>query len=381
MTTASAAGEGSPSVDGSRTTAAPPGADPSSARPGAAALAALAALSTAVLLYELDLIRIFSFSLWHHFTFMVLSIALLGFGVSGVALQVWPRLGEPPRTQARRWMLVFAASAILAVAAVSRIPLESTLVGREVRQFGRLLAVYAILAVPFAAAGLAIASLIRGFPRRATTVYAADLGGASLGCLALAFVLPPLGAEGVVLFVAALGAAAAWLLGLSERARTRASHLWIVAVLLPLAALPWSTQLLPLRPGPGKALAVPAGGLRGGPAPREIYREWHPLGRIDVVENLGTVRWLSNSRSPAPVPPQTNIVIDGDAMTPVVHSDGDPKSSRSSTTRCPRPACSSPGPRTCWSSDQAVGPTCSHRCATERSASMPSRSTPRSCVS
>jgi hypothetical protein len=40
-------------------------------------------LSAAALAYEVLLIRLFSIIHWHHFAFMVISIALLGYGASG----------------------------------------------------------------------------------------------------------------------------------------------------------------------------------------------------------------------------------------------------------------------------------------------------------
>ena len=46
---------------------------------------ALATISTAILAYEVLLTRLFAIAQWHHFAFLAISIALLGFGVSGAA--------------------------------------------------------------------------------------------------------------------------------------------------------------------------------------------------------------------------------------------------------------------------------------------------------
>ncbi|HEY5123180.1 MAG TPA: hypothetical protein VIK14_05540, partial [Ignavibacteria bacterium] len=43
-------------------------------------------VSLSALLLEFTLIRVLSVSLWYHFAFMIISIALLGFGISGVYL-------------------------------------------------------------------------------------------------------------------------------------------------------------------------------------------------------------------------------------------------------------------------------------------------------
>jgi hypothetical protein len=68
-----------------------------------AGLVAVAVLSAAILAYEVLLMRLFSIIWWHHFAYMIISVALLGFGASGTALalareRLLPRFaaGLPP---------------------------------------------------------------------------------------------------------------------------------------------------------------------------------------------------------------------------------------------------------------------------------------------
>ena len=51
-------------------------------------------LSLATLLLELSLTRVLAVASWHHFGFLVISTALLGFGASGVVLTLWTWLRE-----------------------------------------------------------------------------------------------------------------------------------------------------------------------------------------------------------------------------------------------------------------------------------------------
>ena len=51
-------------------------------------------ISFATLLLELALTRVLSVALWSHFSFLVISTAMLGFGASGVALALWTELRE-----------------------------------------------------------------------------------------------------------------------------------------------------------------------------------------------------------------------------------------------------------------------------------------------
>ena len=52
---------------------------------------ALLLVSATVLAYQVLLVRAFSIGQWHHFAYMVVSIALLGFGASGTLLAVLDR--------------------------------------------------------------------------------------------------------------------------------------------------------------------------------------------------------------------------------------------------------------------------------------------------
>jgi hypothetical protein len=61
-------------------------------------LLAVAGLSAATLAYEILLIRLLSISQWHHFAYMIISLALLGYGASGTFLtlsRAWLRQRAP----------------------------------------------------------------------------------------------------------------------------------------------------------------------------------------------------------------------------------------------------------------------------------------------
>src|SRR2546428_13756998 len=59
-------------------------------------LFAIALLSAAALGYEILLMRLFSIILWHHFAYMMISVALLGYGAAGSFVAPAPR-ALPPR--------------------------------------------------------------------------------------------------------------------------------------------------------------------------------------------------------------------------------------------------------------------------------------------
>ncbi len=295
-------------------------------RPHWTALVAIGLLAGAIMLFELVLTRIFSFTIWHHFSFMVISVALMGFAVSGIVLQLYPALGVPAPQRAAHYAVLFALTAVLAVALVTRIPFDPTHIAQEPGQVVALAVYYLTLVVPFTFAGLAIVSLLNGYPGDVNRLYASDLTGAGAGCLIVVGLMAHVGAEGVLLLVGAIASVSAWLLRCrTQTGRTQLALPWLAVAVLFGAATPWATHLLPIRPGTGKGLTYwlnPA----NFPLARLASTQWNALSRVDVVEGAGAVEWTANPRSPASSPPQTQIVIDGDAATPIIQSNGDLRS-------------------------------------------------------
>src|SRR5437879_13309247 len=76
-------------------------------------LAAIALISAAALAYEILLMRLFSIILWHHFAYMIISLALLGYGASGAVLTLAQRA-----VQQRFAPLFRAAAAAFGVRAI-----------------------------------------------------------------------------------------------------------------------------------------------------------------------------------------------------------------------------------------------------------------------
>src|SRR2546428_9714624 len=98
---------------------------PRSAASGSPALsgATMLAVSCAVLILEVSLTRVFSFVMWYHLTYLVISLALLGYGAAGTLLSTEPRLATADyrRTIARACML-FSVLTVMAVARAVRGP-------------------------------------------------------------------------------------------------------------------------------------------------------------------------------------------------------------------------------------------------------------------
>jgi spermidine synthase len=179
---------------------------------------ALASFSTIAL--ELLLTRIYSVTMYYHFAFMVISLALLGLAVAGVALHLFPAFfaRRTPGFWGAVAMLAFSGGVLLALAMALGHPIS--LRGWR-SNLGTLVSVYLAASVPFLASGFALSLAIAKAGRHIGRIYAFDLVGAALGCLFMVPVLPALGAPGALVAVASLGAGSALLFALAARPPSR----------------------------------------------------------------------------------------------------------------------------------------------------------------
>ncbi len=111
-------------------------------RSGSAVLLGTALSSAAVLMLEVVLTRVFAVAQFHHFAFVAVSLALLGFGAAGSFLYVWPRLG---RGGPGRWATLAAlqtAAIIGGYLVANLVPFDSFTLAWDRRQIFYLTVVY-----------------------------------------------------------------------------------------------------------------------------------------------------------------------------------------------------------------------------------------------
>ncbi|MFZ0320645.1 MAG: hypothetical protein WAL56_16090 [Candidatus Sulfotelmatobacter sp.] len=170
-------------------------------------LAGLGLTSFAALLLELSLTRLFSVVLFYHFAFLAISIALLGLGAGGVfAYLLKGRLARTDtRTLAARLCLDSSIVVLFALEVVLHVPVALSVTGRN---FLHLTAIYISAALPFFLTGVQFSVVFAREPRRITRLYAADLCGGALACLAVVPLLNWIGGPNTIVASAALMAAA-----------------------------------------------------------------------------------------------------------------------------------------------------------------------------
>src|SRR5438094_8070446 len=76
------------------------------------------------LILEVGLTRIYSARIWYHFAFVAISIALLGWGLGGLAVHLLKRRWPPSLDRAAALALLYGGSIPLSLAVLVRFPFE-----------------------------------------------------------------------------------------------------------------------------------------------------------------------------------------------------------------------------------------------------------------
>jgi len=283
--------------------------------PAMRALIGMALLSAAVLLMQVALTRVFSIAQFYHFAFLVVSLALLGFGVSGSLLALWPKL----RDQTAWYGLGFGVATVIAYLFINHLPFDSYSIAWDRTQVYLLIGNLLALAVPFVFAGALIGSLLSSQTEQAGRVYGANLLGSAAGAVIAPALIAWFGSAQVVLLGAALGVAVSLLLADRRRRVIIPSLAALVIGFGLIVALP---SLFEIQPSPYKRLSQ----FRLNPDATITVTRQNAYSRLDIVESstIHAAQGLSLSYLDA-LPPQAGLLIEGDLLLPVLHASEAPE--------------------------------------------------------
>ncbi len=280
---------------------------------------AIGLLSACVLAYEVLLTRLFGIVLWHHFAYMIISAAMLGYGASGTLLtllkeKIAPHFGAVYVMAAAALAILMPTSFLLA----QQVPFNPLELLWDQTQPFKLLAVYLLMMLPFFCGGLGIGLVMSHFGKQAARIYACDILGAgsgSLGVIVALFLVPPHQVLAALTALALLATAIAV-------AELKVRPKWLMELFVALAVL--AAVALPdiqVHPSAYKDLSQ-ALNIAGA---RVIEERTSPLGQIAVVENtrvpLRHAPGMSLNATIEP-PPQLGVFVDGDGPSALTRFDG-----------------------------------------------------------
>ncbi len=279
-------------------------------------------VSMGTLMYEILLTRIFSVTMWYHFAFMVVSIAMFGLTIGAVLIHVLPRRFPPEATsqQLAGFSLAYALTLVLSFLLHLWFPAAGDFSLTGVAKAG---GTYLLISVPFILGGIVITLVLTRFPTQTGKIYAADLVGAALGCLVLIQSLEATDGPTTVFVCAAAIAFAAYCFA-EEAGSTRlkaVSALFALGLLAFVAfnrfAIAEQQSLVPIRYAKGE-WERPA-----------VYEKWNTYSRIRVIGDdrvpTPAFGWGLSPNLPATTSARQLVVnIDANAGTVLTAFDGNP---------------------------------------------------------
>jgi len=231
--------------------------------------------SLAVISFQLVIMQLLSISQWHHFAYMVISMAMLGFGAAGTFLALFREWLK--RNFDRALPVLFLLCGLSMALSVRMVGIfgefDTFLLFFDRSQIGLMSFTYLVYCLPFFFGGLAITLVFYHQVAQIGKLYFYNLAGSALGALVvigLFWVVPlPL----IPSLLALLPILAAWLVRIRSR---RFAAVIAVCLLVPLGGIlaPVTPEISEFKPMYG-SLQLPDAEV--------IYEESGPYGLLQVV--------------------------------------------------------------------------------------------------
>jgi len=292
-------------------------------------------LSTATLMYELILTRIFSVLMWYHFASMAISLALFGLGTAALVVTLLPQRFPEDRLEplAACFALLFAlaTAAFFGLFVLFRLqpqwafkilsffhqpfyqPFQQGFYDRAIpaELLLGLAVLYLLTALPFFFSGLAVSLILSRRLDHISRLYFWDLLGAGVGCLLIIAVLKLVGGITGILAVAAVG-----LLAALAFAPERRRPLTIILLLVLLIA------------GAGNLLQGYADlhFVRGRYEPNLLWSAWNSYSRVAAYPAQSQEMehaWGLSRTYRGPIPEQIGMVVDDTGYTTMYRWEGE----------------------------------------------------------
>lgn len=279
---------------------------------GAPVYLGLFLITFATMIYELLLTRIFSVTLFYHFAFMAVSLAMFGMTAGAGFVNTLSKIVTDENKQVMLTIagLLFAVTILVTFWAQVTIPWTV--------QFSSGLTIattFLTLGVPFFFSGVVVCLCLTRFPGQVGKLYAADLVGAAAGCLALVALLDQVDAPTAVVWVSAFSAAGAFLFSWGKDKKWSTVAAVLMVGLSALALANPSQRFVKLTWSKGDENVVP------------LYEKWNSFSRVRVFGNPEVPQqlegWGVSQRMPKDLKVrQLQLDIDSFASTMLTKFDG-----------------------------------------------------------
>ena len=277
--------------------------------------------SFSTLLFEITLTRVFSVAQWYHFAFMVVSMALLGYGISGTFLMIFPSIFKKDTYSVlSNSALFFAISSPLSYIITNRIAFDPVKIAWDPLQIIYILIYYILFSIPFFFSGMTISIAISKFSENVHRIYFSDLVGAGSGCLLALLIFSITGVSNSVIISSISGILASIIFSLQPSLHNKNSfpyRLILIVILISIIIISPSFMEIAISPYKGLQTA-----LRH-PDAEIVKTEWDSISRADVIKS-GAVRFAPglSLKFQGELPEQIGLTIDGGNLNAITKFSG-----------------------------------------------------------
>jgi spermidine synthase len=275
---------------------------------------ALFILSGSILGLEIVLVRALAIGHWHHFSYLVISTALLGFGAAGTIVTIFSKT-LTKNMYRTAWLSTVAMATMIPIVfqASQAVPLDELQLIWDGRQVFYLLAYYLLFFVPFFFGACAIAVVFTSSDSQAHKLYFYNMVGSGTGAAAAVALMYGNSPTALLLIISAVCFVASSLFAYSF-SRTVSILTVLFGTICVAMFSPYGPQPLALQISENKSLVY----YRNLPGVRTLATRYSPLARVDCIEApaIRSFAGLSIAYT-GPLPGQTAIISDADGVSAV----------------------------------------------------------------
>ncbi|KTD22102.1 Predicted spermidine synthase with an N-terminal membrane domain [Legionella lansingensis] len=271
-------------------------------------------ISFSTLLLEITLTKILSVTLWYHFSFLVISLAMFGIGFGGLLVYF---LKEHFQCNISANLCALSLAMAISIPLNLHTTLSYSLPNSlSIIEILRMLWVYLICTAPFVLSSMIFSILFLNWTEKASLIYGADLQGAAIGCFGCIILISYFSGPQVILISSLTCILAAILFDFSQM---RVLSLLLLLCIILLLAFGNSLFKVTQTKKYSEKIFPP------------IFEKWSPLARITVYPQIffrgegdEPFGWgMSSVYKPTTRFKQLWIEQDASAGTPIVPFDGD----------------------------------------------------------
>ncbi|HYA13799.1 MAG TPA: hypothetical protein VEF33_05625 [Syntrophales bacterium] len=274
-------------------------------------------ISATLISYQILLVKMFSIQYWYHFAYLIISIALLGFGASGTFIFLF-----------KRWLkdhfplvlflcpLIFALSIWMNIYLNRAVAFNPLMIIWQKYEIIRLLILSLSILVPFFLGAFCIGLSFVAAPGYMHRIYFANLTGSGMGSLIVLLTLLHIRPYGIMFFISMITICAALCISTGRIRKGIACTCGVAMILLYVFLF----GLIPLPMSSFKDLAQ-AENLLDAKKEMEVFG---PLGLVTVLSSPAYHYFPDLSLNcPYPLPRQKGLFLDGNTVGAVNEFSGD----------------------------------------------------------